>query len=70
MKLKQKWGSTVWEPSDSAELIRGTISGEPEDAIKDLSDIIGRMLDAMPLTEQNRLEIVDPYMWDIVKVTK
>ena len=68
MILKQKYGNQVWECEGTEDLMRGCVSHETCNAVQDLSDIIARMLDAMPLTDQQRLDIIEPYSkWEIVK---
>ena len=66
MKLKQVWGNRVWDCDSTEDLVRGCVSIQSDSAVQDLADIISRMLDAMPLTEQQKLDIVSPYgPWEI-----
>jgi hypothetical protein len=67
MKIKQRYGGVVFEPRDTAHMVYGLISCETPTAIRELSEILGRMLDAMPLTDQQKLDIVEPYGWEIVE---
>lgn len=72
MNLKQKkYGNQVWECESTEDLMRVCVSHETDNAVRELSEIIARMLDAMPLTDQQKLDIIEPYSkWEIVKEAK
>jgi len=66
MKLKEKWGTRVWDCDSTPELVRGVIAYELGSAVPELAEIVGRMLDTMALTDQQKLDIIQPYsMWEI-----
>lgn len=66
MKLKQVWGTRVWDCESTEDLVRECVSTHSDTAVRDLSEMIARMLDAMPLTEKQKLDIVSPYgPWEI-----
>ena len=68
MKLKQRYSNMVWDCSSMEEFASNTV---PLDDSRVLAEIIARVLDAMPLTDQQRLDIIDPgSIWEIVKETK
>jgi hypothetical protein len=68
MNLKQRYGNMVWDCSGTEEFASNTVS---LDDTRVLAEIIARVLDAMPLTDQQRLDIIDPSgIWEIVKEPK
>jgi hypothetical protein len=68
MLLKHRYRSQVWQCDSTEHLIQGCVSADTETALQDIFGIIGRMLDKMPLTDQQKLDLVDPYGgWEIVE---
>jgi hypothetical protein len=67
MKLRSTYNPTVeWTVETSEDLIRSVMDNE------DISDamvgVLGRLLDALPLTDQQKLTIVNPYsVWEVVQ---
>jgi len=66
MLIKQVHGNYTTDFGRSEDLIRDTVSVDTDSAVQQLSEIVGRMLDAMVLTDQQRLDIIDPYGWEII----
>jgi hypothetical protein len=68
MNLKQRYGNMVWEDASTKDLVRNYLSNDDP---RDVADIVARMLDAMPLTDQQKMDIIDPYsVWEIVEEPK
>ena len=64
MKLKQVWGTRVWDCNSTTDLVRGCV--DSDNAVNELCEIIGRMLNVMELTDQQKLDIVAPCgPWEI-----
>jgi hypothetical protein len=69
MNLKHRYANRVWEDACTEDLARNYLSND--DPTRDIADIVARMLDAMPLTDQQKLDIIDPCsVWEIVKEPK
>ena len=63
MNLKHRYVNRVWEDACTEDLVRKCLFN---DDTRDVADIIARMLDAMPLTDQQKLDIIDPCsVWEI-----
>jgi hypothetical protein len=68
MNLKQRYGNMAWENASTKDLVRNYLSNDDP---RDVADIIARMINAMPLTDQQKMDIIDPYsLWEIVEETK
>ncbi len=61
MILKEKWGSCVWKVEDTVDLIEGSVSFEVESRLEQLTEIIARMIDRMGLSDQEKLDLIDPH---------
>jgi hypothetical protein len=60
-----------WEAYSFETAIEDLLPNGVEDRTHKLAEIVARMLEAMPLTNQQRLDIIDPYSnWEIVKEPK
>jgi hypothetical protein len=73
MNLKHRYVNRVWEDAGAENLIRSRITGDGDETqrMEDLLGFIARMLDAMPLTDQQKLDIIDPCsVWEIVEEPK
>jgi len=69
VNLKQRYGNMVWENAVTKDLVRNYLSND--DPTRDIADIVARMINAMPLTDQQKLDIIDPYsLWEIVEEPK
>jgi hypothetical protein len=68
MKIKRKYENEVFSYKTTEDLIQNLVYiNEGHNRV--VLTIIARMLDAMPLTDQQKLDIVAPY-WEIVEETK
>jgi hypothetical protein len=68
MNLKQRYGNRVWDCASTEDFVCNFVT---LDDSRVLAEIIARMLDAMPLTDQQKLDIIDPHgVWEIVEEAK
>jgi hypothetical protein len=68
MNLKQRYGNMVWNCGSIEEFAGDTV---PLGDTRVLAELIGRVLDAMPLTDQQKLDIIDPSsIWEVVEEMK
>lgn len=55
-----------WEVGDTEQLISGLLPHEEEYKTFALAGIVARMLDAMKISDQQRLDIIYPYSgWEV-----
>jgi hypothetical protein len=72
MKIKERYYSdiTIREINSNVgqSLIRLTASNDEQIRLEQLTEIVGRMLDKLGLTDQEMLDLIDPYgAWELVK---
>jgi len=74
MKLKEKWGTRTWDTGTAELLVRSVITDHydhehSEDrSIEYLAKMFGRLLDHMDLSDQQKLDIIEPYSdWELDK---
>jgi len=74
MKLKEQWGTKVWECHSARELIRGRLSEadggqveELQEKVQMLTEMFANLMDSMNMTDKMKLEIVGIYGWELVK---
>ena len=72
MKIKERYHSdiTVREINSNVgqSLIRLTASDDEQSRLEQLTEIVGRMIDKLGLTDQEMLDLIDPYgAWELVK---
>jgi hypothetical protein len=74
MKLKEQWGTKVWECYSTRELIRGKLNEadggqveELQEKVEMLTEMLGNLMDSMNMTDKMKLEIVGIYGWELVK---
>jgi hypothetical protein len=73
MNLKHRYVNRVWEDAGAENLARNRMAGDGDETqrMEDLIGLVARMLDALPLTDQQKLDIIDPCsVWEIVEETK
>ena len=70
MKVKDRRDNSVWEYRDGTELLDDLLP-HASDAYamrESVCGILGRMIDHMNLTDQQKLDIVAPYKsWEVVE---
>jgi hypothetical protein len=70
MKIKRKYQNEVFFYKTTEDLIKNLVYIN-EGHSRVVLTIIARMLDAMPLTDQQKLDIIDPCgVWEIVEEPK
>lgn len=72
MKIKKRYHSdiTVREINSNLwqSLIRLTAPDDEESRLEQLTEIVGRMIDKLGLTDQEMLDLIDPYgTWELMK---
>lgn len=72
MKIKERYHSdiTVREISSNVgqSLIRLTAPDDEQSRLEQLTEIVGRMIDKLGLTDQEMLDLIDPYgAWELMK---
>jgi hypothetical protein len=74
MNLKHRYYvNRVWEDAGAENLVRNRMTGDGDETqrMEDLIGLVARMLDALPLTDQQKLDIIDPCsVWEIVEEPK
>jgi hypothetical protein len=73
MNLKHRYVNRVWKDAGAENLARNRLAGDGDETqrMEDLIGLVARMLDAMPLTDQQKMDIIDPYsVWEIVEEPK
>lgn len=74
MNLKEKWGTRVWNNVSVEDLIKVKLdesdSGQIEelqDKVRTLSEILSNLMGALNLSDEQKLEIIGLYGWELVK---
>jgi len=74
MKLKEQWGTRVWECHSTRELIRGKLSEadggqveELQEKVEMLTEMFANLIDSMNLSDKKKLEIIPIYGWELVE---
>ena len=65
MKLRQGYSNVIWEEVCTEDLIHKFV---PFDDPREVAGLIARLIDAMPLTDQQKLDIIAPYTsWKVME---
>ena len=74
MKLKQQWGTRVWDCNSTRELIKVKLNDaeggrveELQEKVEMLTEMFANLMDSMNMTDKMKLEIVSIYGWELVK---
>jgi len=74
MKLKQQWGTRVWECARTQDLIQDKLNDASGGQIEELQqqiivlkEILANLIDSMNLSDKKKLEIIPIYGWELVE---
>ena len=69
MDLKHRHDHRVWKNASTKALVQSALDDWTEECqARELGDILARLIDALPLTDKQKLDIITPYSgWEIVK---
>lgn len=69
MNLRESCGERRWERV-SAEQLMGCRMDEmdrPEHKIEELAAIVGRLMDCLPLTDEQCVQVIGSYRWELAE---
>lgn len=74
MNLKETWGNKVWERATTECLIQHRFSDadggqveELQEQVRILKRIVANIIDNIGLTDQQKLDMIEIYGWELIK---